>query len=517
MKLAPRTFVVEWAVHAWVSVFASVLLFTVSFTGVFALFVDDLAVWEEPDMARVAPGPLTSAELDRVLPALARHGALLPGSRVRVHLHDERPFVSALVQDPATRAMTSYRVERTSGRVLPERTRLALELFFLHFLYRLPYGMQLAGAAAIALLVALVSGVAIHLKDLWRQRWQFRPPRPARVLTSDLHKVLGVFGLPFALVMAWSGAFLGLGTSFAAGLASTQYQGDLQKVYALHGMVAPAQKASGASAPSLSLSELTTKAQALEPSRQLEAVDVKLYGDRNAWARLSFTSKPFEAKPFVQLDMRTGQLLGQSAAQRTPSRAFADTMFALHFGHFGGYLLKALYVVLGLALCAVTISGNLIWITRRDPRALRRSTRVLSRLTAGTSAGLVLATAFSFVENRALPASLPQRADLEAGLFFALWAACGALAFVPTFPALRSSAVMLALASAGYAAVVLSNVSRSESAHEATLVVSVLLTALAACAGALALPLWTLPRKAAVVSVHRNEELIHADQRPTQS
>src|SRR5690606_5655446 len=107
MKLAPRTFVIQWDLHAWVSVVASVLLFTIAFTGLFALTFDELLVWQEPALAAPRHAPPLSRErrLDGLLPALSEHLSIPHGHRVRFFFSEHTEFVSALVQDPKTRAL----------------------------------------------------------------------------------------------------------------------------------------------------------------------------------------------------------------------------------------------------------------------------------------------------------------------------------------------------------------------------------------------------------------------------
>ncbi|MFY0579886.1 PepSY domain-containing protein [Cystobacter fuscus] len=56
MKLAPRTFRIQWDLHAWAGVIASLFLFVIFFCGVFSLFREDIEVWQEPAFQRAPPG-----------------------------------------------------------------------------------------------------------------------------------------------------------------------------------------------------------------------------------------------------------------------------------------------------------------------------------------------------------------------------------------------------------------------------------------------------------------------------
>src|SRR5262245_23032372 len=48
MKLSPRSFKIEWDLHAWMGMVSSFGLFVVFYCGVFALFLAELSVWQDP-------------------------------------------------------------------------------------------------------------------------------------------------------------------------------------------------------------------------------------------------------------------------------------------------------------------------------------------------------------------------------------------------------------------------------------------------------------------------------------
>ncbi len=125
-------------------------------------------------------------------------------------------------------------------------------------------------------------------------------------------------------------------------------------------------------------------------------------------------------------------------------------------GVFGGYLVKAFYALLSLGVCAVVVTGNLVWLERRDPGLAHLGNRVLSKLTVGVCLGLVLSSAVYFVCNRLLPPSLAQRAEIEFRIFISAWVCCIAVVFVRG--SARAWARVLCVAAAlGFVGVVLSD------------------------------------------------------------
>src|SRR6185295_4635711 len=238
LKLASRTFQIYWDAHAWAGVVAALLLHVMFFMGAFALFVHELDAWANPT-ARAAPARAASSH------ATATPLALQP---LLEQLDREQPLmgkrrVGFVLQPTGLRAYWEARGEHhelyysaASGRLEPVRSELGSFLYSLHYLGPFPKGIYVAGLAALALLLALATGLFIHLGDLRRQWFQFRARRAARTWSSDLHKVLGVFGLPYQLLYAWTGAVLSL--SFATvqpAFVATLFGGDAHAARAARG------------------------------------------------------------------------------------------------------------------------------------------------------------------------------------------------------------------------------------------------------------------------------------------
>ena len=91
--------------------------------------------------------------------------------------------------------------------------------------------------------------------------------------------------------------------------------------------------------------------------------------------------------------------------------------------------IKFVYSALAFAFCAVVVTGNVIWLERRDRERARLGNRILERLTLGVCAGLCVATGTYFLANRLLPLDLKARGDVEFGIFLAVWAVAAVVPF----------------------------------------------------------------------------------------
>src|SRR5262249_23066077 len=154
---------VFWDVHAWAGVVSALLLYVMFFMGTFALFYKEIDAWANDAISSEAAPPLRDAVL-----ALAHDEKLLGEGRVFVALAD------GVVRAYPRGATESKSFLLRRGRFEPARSELGTFVYTMHYLGPIPGGIYLAGFAAMALLLTLVTGLLIHYKDLIRQWLQFR-------------------------------------------------------------------------------------------------------------------------------------------------------------------------------------------------------------------------------------------------------------------------------------------------------------------------------------------------------
>jgi uncharacterized iron-regulated membrane protein len=472
VKIHPRSFRIFWDAHAWAGVVASLFLYVVFFMGAFALFYPEINVWAEPGEVRstVVARPL----LQPLLEQLEREHGVMGGRRVA--FMPERTGLRAYVSKPD--AFTEFRYSPESERLERPRSELGSFLYALHYLGPIPYGIYFAGVCSMALLLALVSGLIIHLKDLSRQWFQFRPERASRTWASDLHKVLGVFGLPYQLLYAWTGAVLALGYPMVEVVfENVAFGGDPRVLAVARGdapeaVVEPTGQRTG-TLPDIDalVAVAERRVPGLHPTWiGLEHVGdtastLSLYGDAEGTA--------FGAIDAVVRVSDAALLSARGPANASSYQRFESWFFGLHYARFGGYGVKLLYALLAFGSCAVIATGNLVWLERRDLRRAHPGNRILMRLTVGVCAGVVLATAGAFLGNRLLPAELPNRAAVEQWVFWCTLALAAVLPFLWRAPR-RVSSLELLLAGAAFALAVAIDVATRRSSLESPIHAAVL-------------------------------------------
>ncbi|WZB73386.1 PepSY-associated TM helix domain-containing protein [Achromobacter xylosoxidans] len=93
--------------------------------------------------------------------------------------------------------------------------------FFYRFHFELeigfPWGRWLASIAGMFMLVAIISGVITH-KKIFADFFTFRPKKGGQRAWMDGHNALSVLGLPFHLMITFSGLVLFMGMLMPAGI-----------------------------------------------------------------------------------------------------------------------------------------------------------------------------------------------------------------------------------------------------------------------------------------------------------
>jgi uncharacterized iron-regulated membrane protein len=288
-----------------------------------------------------------------------------------------------------------------------------------------PWGRYLTGLLGVAMLVSLLTGVFMHRK-LFREMWSVRLWRSQRLRWADLHKAAAIWGMPFHLMIAFTGAFLGLIGLILMLNAFAAYGGDVDAATtALGGGVSPAP---GGAAHMRPLRELLDAAESALPGLQPEYLTFSHYGDRAAtvqvWGTLPQTLVYF---PQVTLSVATADMLAISNWREEHwARALYGAMTPLHYASYGGLLLKALYALLGLAGCFMVTSGLRVWQLRVHPYG----TDLRLPLIVGVCYGLPLALVVMLLASRLMTDTIWMSYEARLGQLLVAWAiaiACAVL------------------------------------------------------------------------------------------
>lgn len=416
--------------HTWAGLIFGWVLFAMFLTGSLAFFRPEITRWMQPEIqVQPAPAALAVATAQRYLAENApdaKRWFITPPS-------DREPLIQLLYQTPkpkpGERGFVRVKLDAATGQaVTPRQTRGGDFFYRFHFELEtaFPWGRWLASIAGMFMLVAIISGIITH-KKIFTDFFTFRPGKGGQRAWMDGHNVLSVLGLPFHLMITFSGLVLFMVMLMPAGIQAVydnprDYTNEVFKAF----KVTPPLNQP---APLVPIASLVEQA---EQQWQGRVGRVTVNNPNDAGATITISRHVGDGvsyglmAPFMRFDGVTGALQ-ESEAGRSATALTAGVITGLHLGLFAEPVLRWLYFIVSLAGTAMVATGLVLWIAKRRQKARPGdareafSLRLVDGLNAGTIAGVVFGVAAVFLANRLLPADMPGRQVWEVRAFFIAW------------------------------------------------------------------------------------------------
>lgn len=347
--------------HSALGLAFAATIYLVCLTGSIVVFAHELERWERPAAPYVTS--VTPAAVERLaVEALARDKGV---EHLFIDLPTEDlPRLSVYVDREGENDPQWY-ASHHGAIVADGKAAWTNFLVRLHINLHLPqtWGVFIVGLTGVALLSSLVSGLFAHPR-VFRDAFYLRWGGSKRLQEADLHNRIGVWGLPFHIIVSLTGALLGLTTIIVGFLALALFQGDMDKAYAI--FLPPALIDNPAPAPLPKLTPMFETVARELPGSTVDRVFYEHPGEKGQGVMMIAT-RPLELSngstfifdgdgKLVHKDIfETASLGGQ----------ILQAVSVLHFGWFGGWAIKIVYALLGLGLTFVTTSGVAIWLARR--------------------------------------------------------------------------------------------------------------------------------------------------------
>jgi uncharacterized iron-regulated membrane protein len=349
--------------HSALGLAFAALIFLVCFSGTVVVLVQEVGRWEAPAVA-----PVTSLSQQAIETARAEAVAQNPG------LH--HIFMSLPTQDQP-RATANLDVAEgqpfkevsidADGHLSAARETPWMEFIQnLHLYLHLPstIGFFVVGLTGVALLSSLISGILAHPR-VFRDAFHLRWGGSKRLQEADLHNRIGIWGLPFHVMISLTGALLGLTTLLMGVLAMAAFKGDMEKAYSFFYPPAPIDDARPA--PLAPLGPMFDKVNLDAPGATMTFINFEHPGETGQSVQITAERPNALNRGDTWVFDGSGQLLkgGYSDANGTVGNAILQAISTLHFGWFGGWPVKIAYILLGIGITVVTASGVAIWLARR--------------------------------------------------------------------------------------------------------------------------------------------------------
>ena len=419
--------------HTWAGLLVGWILYAMFLTGTVSYFRDEISQWMRPELAAQKVVPDSAEVAQRMAGTLS---ALAPASpQWSFGLPDERNnVVSAFWRDPKVEGRRGFRsatFDPATGQNLNARETKGGDFFYVfHFQFHyMPvlWGRWLAGFCAMFMLVAIVSGVITHKKifiDFFTFRWG-----KGQRSWLDAHNALSVFGLPFHLMITYTGLVTLMTLYMPWGSnAAFKTPAERQTLTAETSAFVPPGRPSGQKAELAPVADMVRQAQERWGRDNIGRVRINNPGD--AAARVIVvrgdSGRASSSPQYLMFEGASGRLL-QVKDRVGPAAETRGVLDALHVGRFADIPVRWLYFIVSLAGTAMVGTGLVMWTVKRraklpDPERPHFGFHVVERLNIAAIAGLSIAMAAFLWGNRLLPVDLAQRGEREIDLFFIVWA-----------------------------------------------------------------------------------------------
>lgn len=299
---------------------------------------------------------------------------------------------------------------------------LAKFIYGLHINLKIPAGSYVVGFVTLFFFFAIISGIFIHARKLIGNFFKYRSEEKPRSKLLDMHNVVGVMSLPFTLMYAISGLIFNLVIIYQIAFALALYKGDQQallddagyKVVEAEWVDKPWNK------PMIDTLYQETSEKYSAPPRVIRAYN---YGDESAVLHFFVSeSNSLTGNYEVAFNLKDNSVYFKRDFENPNAlRKGLYVISKLHFGDYAGFDLRILYFILGMGVCGLIVTGNLLWVEKRS-RQRNQSPKTLAfvnNFTLWSTGGVVIATAMAFLVERVTPLNTVDRADYMIGSFAA--------------------------------------------------------------------------------------------------
>jgi len=379
MKLARRLFIV----HSWLGLLTGLFLLLLGLSGSILVFRHELDRLANRSLLTVSPPSVSSVAnqpvrqpLARCYQTITRRYPNLDGIAwlnpnagpddaydFRLYQNDVRLLtydLGLISFDPYTGAILR---EGKSSEFRPSLIEWLLQFHF-SFQAGVP-GAALTALFGLTMLGSLLTGLVVYRKMIWkvitfrvginRKNW--------RTISSDVHRVVGVWSLGLNAVIFFTGFWMNL-FAFKAKTWQTELiptRPNTPMVVSADTLFRQALQAMPTLQPSYVY--LPTQPERKFSVRGYQADQWVLWGAANS----------------VSIDPFTGQLLTvRRLADLSLGERVEATFFPLHVGNYGGLPIKILYVLIGLTPGLLSVTGFMLWWRRARKKPVGSPGRVLA-------------------------------------------------------------------------------------------------------------------------------------------
>lgn len=375
-----------WAVHSWLGLYTGIFVAFLSVTGALVVFKDEIDAMLNPTLFKTTPTGqrlgynwlLAKAQglvlaKDSTLRVAQFYLPQTPGDAVLVVAHQDddkeskRPGQGQKSRLAKALDAQIYHLflDPYTGQVLGDRNYYQSIAFYLRNVHVRFYdgwiGRQATGIFGLALVISTVLGMVIYGNFMKQAIFASIRTKNYRQVFADWHKLIGVLTLFFNLMIGLTGAWLGMQSNYMKWFGIKD-PSNLK----LPRVIAPAEDL----ALQVDIEQALVRARAEFPALVPKYVAYSANGERTVSLHGDVPGQAYEIeRNKIVFDKVTLQAKHKFDIHRSGAGArLYMVQEALHFGNFGGFWVKFIYLFLGLTSGFLSVTGFYIYLKRNAKR-----------------------------------------------------------------------------------------------------------------------------------------------------
>ncbi|NGP87710.1 PepSY-associated TM helix domain-containing protein [Fodinibius halophilus] len=358
------------SIHKWLGLLAGIFILIMGISGSIIVFDDEIDDLINHEII-TQPNSTQPVSVDKAYSSIVNTH---PNWEIRFTNIPEQAnrVIEAEIRRPNDRRYLY--LHPVSGKILLDK---ASKTNFTHWMLKLHYslhagviGETILFVAALMFIGSLITGIWFYRKAIWRVcTFKIYPRfRDLKSTSSELHRTIGVWALLFNFITALTGTII-LFTIVSAHLTSKGPE------------PIPDPPSINVSIDSL-LNKAVESYPGFDPSYLMlpkqEGGTIRFYGHTD-------TDWPihYRFSNYLQFNPNDGTLVHAFFIKDKPIEMhLLSFIYPLHFGNWGGIIIKILYSLFGIAPAILSITGFIIWQKRNSKKKTIKQNRQKERLAA---------------------------------------------------------------------------------------------------------------------------------------
>ncbi|MEM9364059.1 MAG: PepSY-associated TM helix domain-containing protein [Bacteroidota bacterium] len=357
-----------WSIHNWVGLYAGVVIAILSVTGVIALFRVEIDEAIDAKYFKIsAPNETTMIhpEVNTLIDSLKlEYGADNFGG-ITPSLDKSKNWIASVgIVGNNPLDVDSYQIffNPYTGKVVGKRDFFKSFRHYIRHLHVRMFngllGRWWVGLGGLALLISTITGILIYGGFMKRQFFGAIRKKNLKLRSADYHKIIGMTTLLFNLMIAITGAWLGLQAILQPVLQvkSPERYKRTEKPISKEDDIAYA----------VDYIKAFETSRALFPDLEPTSIAPSQNGKRTVTIRGDVPKTAYQnSVNFIVLDKKNYTELGRYdiREQSLHNKAYY-AQEGLHYGDFGGVWVKVIYSFFGLTSGALSILGFVLYLER---------------------------------------------------------------------------------------------------------------------------------------------------------